>query len=345
MKRLGLVLLVGLEVLAVELFPQSFSCTGTWEGDLCRLADPHRYATAGWHFTGVPPGLWTLVLEGLAFDPCAECAHARDVVVQVFWRSAPGEAWNWRFVTLANVPPAPCARGYRVRGELPLLVPGGELWITVRRFVLCDPWVSFGPRSAWLWAPEPAPAVPPPPPEVPAPPPPPPPPPPAARLCEVGPLWACRPGLPPEECRAPELDLDLAARAELPETAGPGDAAALAPGHYQGTMAEGDWQDWYRFSVAKGEALVLSFVPEGNLTVDLHLVHDPCGTDLAVCLRVSGPTTIEVPCAEGLQCVTIPDGLTECFTGPRCGFFLRIVHRSGSGTYKLSLLPAKPKPL
>jgi len=126
---------------------------------------------------------------------------------------------------------------------------------------------------------------------------------------------------------------------------GPGDAATLALGHYRGRMTEGDWQDWYRFSAAKGEAVVVYFEPEGNLVVDLYLVHDPCGTDLAVCLNVAGPTTIEAPCAQGLECVTIPNGMTECFTGERCGFFLRIVYRSGSGTYKVSLLPAEPKPL
>lgn len=341
MKFLGVLLLLGVEVLAGQVLPESFSCTGQAEGDLCRLADPRYYATATWHFSDLAFGDWTLILEGVGIDPCQDCTIGRDVLVQVFWRSSPLESWNWRFVTLRNETPEVGPAGYRVRAELPLRVSSPELWVLVRRFVLCDPWVSFGPYSARLWAPEPPPVVMPPPPEIPVTPPPPPPP---EVRCEVGPLWSCQPGLPSQECLPPQ-GLDVPARAELPETMGPGDAATLAFGHYQGTLAQGDWQDWYRFSLAKGEAALVYFEPEEGLAVDLYLVHDPCGTDLAVCLNVSGPTLIEAPCAENLECVTVPDGLTECFTGPRCGFFLRIVHRDGSGTYKLSIWPAKPRPL
>ncbi|MFN3346988.1 MAG: hypothetical protein ACK42E_04165, partial [Candidatus Bipolaricaulaceae bacterium] len=283
---------------------------------------------------------------GVGIDPCFGCTVGRDVVVQVFWRSSPVENWNWRFLTLRNETPEAGPAGYRVRGELPLHIFAPELWVLVRRFVLCDPWVNFGSDSARLWRPLPPPVVTPPAPpvETPVSPPPALPPAPPVARCAVGPLWSCQPGSPPAECLPPE-DLDVAIRTELPETMGPGDAATLAFGHYQGSLAEGDWQDWYRFSLAKGQAALVYFEPTGNLLVDLYLVHDPCGTDLAVCLNVSGPTVIEAPCAENLQCVTIPDGLTECFTGPRCGFFLRIVHRAGSGSYKFSILPAEPRPL
>ncbi len=339
MKLVGVLVLLGLKVLASELLPQSFSCTGKKAGDLCLLSDPGYYATATWHFTNIVPGDWRLILEGIATDPCVDCTSGRDVLVQVFWRSFPLERWNWRFVTLRNESPGAGGAAYLVRGELPLPLIAGELWVLVRRFVVCDPWVSFGPFSARLWRPEPLPVVTPPPPAIPVPPPPP------AVRCETGPLWTCQPGLPPQACLPLGVDLGTVARTGLSETMGPEDAATLSFGHYQGSMSEGDWQDWCRFSLAKGEAAVVYFEPQDDLVVDLYLVHDPCGTDLAMCLRVSGPTTIEVPCAEGVECMTIPDGLTECFPRPRCRFFLRIVHRSGAGSYGLSLLPAKPKPL
>jgi hypothetical protein len=133
-------------------------------------------------------------------------------------------------------------------------------------------------------------------------------------------------------------------RLPLPETYGPGDAHPLDLGHYVGEMGPGDWQDWYKFSVVKGEARLVYFRALGDLAVDLYLVHDPCGTDLGVCLNVPDEAALHAPCQAGVECLTIPDGPTECFPGPRCGFFVRVVWRSGSGKYFLSVLPVEISP-
>ncbi|MGB9757853.1 MAG: hypothetical protein ACP5LJ_00810 [Candidatus Bipolaricaulaceae bacterium] len=323
--------------LATELYPESFSCTGEARGDFCWLNDARMYATASWHFSGVNPGLWTLVLVAETFDPCAECGCERDVTLQVFWREGLGEPWNWRFVVLRPKEPGVC----QARGELPLRLSGPELWVLVRRAIVCDPFTGFSPLSAHLLAPTPVEApLPPPPPETLPPPPPPPPPP--QKVCQVGPLFSCSLGPVPSECVPP--DLEAVPRMALLDTYGPADAQSLELGHYVGEMSPGDYQDWYKFSAPKGEARLVYFEARGDLVVDLYLVHDPCGTDLAICQNLGGSAVVQAPCQAGVECVTIPNGLSECFTGPRCGFFLRIVWRAGSGKYFISILPGEIAP-
>lgn len=340
-RLLAILILLASGGLAADLYPTSFSSTGEQKGDLFWLGDPRMYATASWHFTGVAPGTWTLVITAEMFDPCPECGCDRDVPIQVFWREDLTSPWSWRFVELRPEEPGIC----RVYGEMPVRLNGPELWVSVRRAVMCTPFLGFSQESAYLRAP----AVvevppPPPPPEIPAPPVVTPPPSPPPQLCSIGPLFSCNPGEVPAECLPSELDLNTVPRTALPDTYGPGDAARIDLGHYLGEIGPGDYQDWYRFSVPKGEAMIVYFEPMGDLVVDVHLVHDPCGTDLAVCLMAQGPTVLEAPCQEGVECVTIPNGLTECFRGQTCGFFLRIVWRSGAGTYRVSLLPAEVKP-
>jgi hypothetical protein len=327
-----------------QLYPQSFTCTGKTEGDFCWLSDARLYAVARWHFENVRFGKWTLVLEGVGHDPCATCSLGRDITVQVFWRESPDQPWNWTFVVLENVAPETGPLGYRVRAELPLRLFGPELWVLVRRAVLCDPYPGFSWNSAYLLAPKlPGPSPLPPPPAVPPPPLPPPPPPPVAK-CQIGPLFACEPSGLPAECVPEGVDLRTVAREKLLDTYGPGDAQALEIGHYSGEISEGDYQDWYKFAVPKGEARLVYFKVSPGLAVDLYLVHDPCGTDLGICLNVQGEAVLYAPCQAGVECETFPDGLTECFLGPTCGFFIRVVHRSGAGTYWISILPAEIRP-
>jgi hypothetical protein len=336
---LGILLALG--GLASEIYPASFSCTGEPKGDVCWLRDARMYATASWHFTGVTPGPWTLVLSAETFDPCSECGCERDVTLQVFWREGLSDQWNWQFVVLRPEEPGVC----QAQGELPLRLSGPELWVVARRAIVCDPFVGFSALSAHLQAPAVV-EVPSPPPEIvpPPQPPTPPPPPPPTKTCTVGPLFSCAIDHVPSECIPPGQDLETVSRVTLLDTYGPGDAQTLDLGHYLGEMAPGDYQDWYKFSAPKGEARLVYFETFGDLAVDLYLVHDPCGTDLAICQNVKGSAIIQAPCQAGVECLTLPDGLTECFTGPRCGFFLRIVWRSGSGKYFLSILPAEIAP-
>jgi hypothetical protein len=104
---LGILLALG--GLASEIYPASFSCTGEPKGDVCWLRDARMYATASWHFTGVTPGPWTLVLSAETFDPCSECGCERDVTLQVFWREGLSDQWNWQFVVLRPRSPG-CAK-------------------------------------------------------------------------------------------------------------------------------------------------------------------------------------------------------------------------------------------
>jgi len=331
---------LALEGLASTVYPDSFSCTGEREGDFCWLKDGRLYATASWHFTGIAPGNWTLHVEGETFDPCEGCGCERDVTLQVFWREN-GGPWNWQFLVLRHEEAGVC----RATGEIPLRLSGPELLVLVRRAVLCDPFVGFSRSSAYL-QPIVVPEVPPPPPPPPLPAPSEPqlPPPSPPLTCKIGTLFTCGSGEVPPGCVEGGLDLQTVPRVSLSESLGPSDAPVLGPGHYVGEISSGDYQDWYRFSVAKGEGFLVYFEVVGDLEVDVHLVHDPCGTDLAVCRKVRGSVILQAPCQAGVECITIPDGLTECFTGPRCGFFLRIVWRSGSGKYFLSILPAEISP-
>lgn len=321
-----------------ELYSRTFTCTGKTEDDLCWLSDPWMYSVARWSFWGITPGEWKLILWGVGSDPCADCSVGRDIVVQVFWREAQDQPWNWTFVTLRNVEPQMGPAGYRVQGEIPLRLLGPHLFLVVRRVLHCEPFPGFSGESVYLLAPAlpETPILPPSPPAPPSPPPPP--------ACPIGPLFACQPGGLPPECIPVGLDLAAVARTELADTYGPGDAQALELGHYVGELPGDDYQDWYKFSVPKGEAQVVYFRTLGGLEADLYLVHDPCGTDLGVCLSVREEAVLFAPCQAGVECITIPNGLTECFLGERCGFFIRIVRRSGSGTYYISVLRAEIAP-
>ncbi len=341
MVRAGLaaaVMFITVGGLASNLYPTSFKSTGEEKGGLYWLKDPQMYAMASWQFTGLTPGQWTLVLVAEAVDPCEGCGCERSVTLQVFWRQQMEEPWTWRFVELR-----PEGGGCQVQGELPLTLLGPELWVLVRRAIPCEPFLGFSRSSAYLRPPR-AVETPPTPPEPVSPPPPPPPPPPLPTpVCQIGPLFSCAPGEVPPEC-LPNLDLKLMARTVLFDTYGPADAQALDVGHYVGEILPGDYQDWYKFSVPKGEARLVYLETFGDLTVDVYLVHDPCGTDLAVCNQVRGAVVLEAPCQAGVECITIPNGLTECFRGPSCGFFIRIAWLTGFGQYFLSILPGEIAP-
>ncbi len=336
------VALVSVWAMGADFYPQEFMCTGETKGEICWLTDARLYSTASWHFRGLVPGQWTLVLEALSDAYwCAPLGCDLDVTVQVFWRAGLGEPWNWEFVVLRVVEP----EASQVRGEVPLRVAGSELFVLVRRALLCQPFLGFSQVSAHLRAPAGVEEVsPPPPPPLPPTPPTEPPPSPPPVTCRVGALFACGPGPMPQECIPPGVDLSTVPRISLADTFGPADAQALDIGHYRGEMTPNDYQDWYKFASPKGEARLVYLETSGDLKVDVFLVHDPCGTDLAVCRDVSGAAVIHAPCQAGVECVTIPDGLTECFRGPICGFFLRIVRVSGSGQYIVSILPAEIGP-
>lgn len=324
---------------AGEVYPAFFSCTGRMKGEVCWLTDARLYAMASWRFEGLTPGAWTLILEGLREDPCARPGRERDVTVQVFWREAFDQTWNWNFVQLQE------AVVGTVRAEIPLNLSGPELFVVVRRALLCEPFLGFSQVSAHLQPPA-VENIPLPPPPKPLPPPPEvtPPPPPPSLACRIGGLFGCTPGPVPSECVPPGLDLLAIPRAPLGETYGPSDAQLLDIGHYAGEMGPDDYHDWYRFSIPKGEGILVYFEAFGDLVVDLYLVHDPCGTTLSACAGVEGSAVLSAPCQAGVECVTIPDGLTECFLGERCGFFVHVVRRSGSGFYYLSILTAELAP-
>ncbi|MGQ9699973.1 MAG: hypothetical protein ACUVQS_02775 [Candidatus Bipolaricaulaceae bacterium] len=326
---------------AGEVYPTSFSCTGQMKGEVCWLTDARLYAIASWRFEVLTPGAWTLILEGLREDPCAGPGCERDVTVQVFWREAFDQAWNWSFVQLRE----PGLGAGTVRAEIPLNLSGPELFVVVRRALLCEPFLGFSRVSAHLQPPA-LETIPLPPPPEPLPPPPEvtPPPPPPISACRIGALFGCAPGPIPSECIPRDLDLLAVPRVTLGETYGPSDAQLLDLGHYSGEMGPDDYQDWYKFSIPKGGGYLVYFEAFGDLVVDLYLVHDPCGTTLSACLGVVGSAVLSAPCQAGVECVTIPDGLAECFRGEQCGFFVRIVRRSGSGFYYLSLLPAELAP-
>lgn len=336
-------IVLGFASLGAEIHPDTFSCTGEITDGLCQLSDARMYATATWRFSGIVGGEWTLVLEGLAADPCDSCAYRRDLVVQVFWREAADGSWNWTYLPLVSQDLEGDPAGYPVRGELPLKLLGPELWVAVRRAVLCDPWPSFSWTSAYLIAPPVE--FPTPPPPIPVPPPvePPPPvvPPPPEEVCDVGMAFSCAPPELAQEC-AGEVDLTAVARLPLPETYGPGDAQRLSPGHYSGEFGENDYQDWYRVRTEFDQAMVVYLkVLDPGLVVDVHLVHDPCGTELAVCRDVEDTAALVIPCYHGYQCETIPSaGEGPCWRSGACNVFIRIARKSGAGRYLLSIIPA-----
>ncbi|HQM38495.1 MAG: hypothetical protein PHY81_05715 [Candidatus Bipolaricaulis anaerobius] len=321
----------------------AFLCSGEERGEECWLSDARLTDTATWHVSNVPPGAaLPLVLEGVADDLCATCQAARDVLVRLYYRSPGDPYWQRAELWLRATPPASaqCLVGYPVRGETRIFPTSSELVIVAQRVLGCDPHVGFSWGSLTFGA-APVAATPIPLPTLPTPPPPPEPPPPTPEpTCLAGPGFLCSPGDPPAECLLPGLDLSSVARQDLPESYGPGeeDAVLLQPGHYSGTLGEGDYQDWYRIQASYGDAFLV-WVDPGSLVVDLHLVHDPCGDVLAQCLDVSSPSTIRVPCYPGVDCKS----LGECFLDGVCKLFIRIVRREGSGEYKLSILEAEPE--
>ncbi|MBC7092565.1 hypothetical protein H5T53_00910 [Candidatus Bipolaricaulota bacterium] len=335
--------LLTLRAFGGELFPESFTCTGEASAGLCWLSDVRLYATATWRFTGVSGGNWTLVLEGVAADPCADCELGRDLYVRVYY-SEGIPPWQWQDVLLRNVDLAG-PNGYTVRAEIPIQVRGPDLSVMVKRLVLCDPRVGFTGASARLVLPA-VPVVeppPPPPPPVVEPSPPPVVEPPPPEVCLIGMTFSCAPADLAASC-APDLDLEAVARDPLPETFGPGaDVVLLGPGHYSGEfLGPTDFQDWYRIRVEFTEAAVVYLrTISPNLVVDVYLVHDPCGTDLAVCRDVQGATALAVPCHEEHRCETIPsEGEGVCFRSGACNLYVRIVRKAGEGPYLLSVLPA-----
>ena len=317
----------------------SFTCNGVSRGGWCWLSDGQLFSTASWRFTNVPQGSpIPMTLEGVAYDICRTCEVGRDVYVRVFYRSEGDRYWQRADLRLRNVNlEAGCLVGYTVRGTTTVWPTGPNLLVMVQRILTCDPHVGFNQASLTLGA-----APTPPPPQVPLPPALPPVvvvPPPEPRACEVALAFDCTAGAPPAECLAPGLNLLTVARTILPESFGPDESAVvLGYGHYQGSLGEDDYQDWYRVKLPFGSAKIL-WIDPGNLVVDVFIVHDPCGDVLGACLEVSSPRTITVPCRVDMECAFFNSG-TFCFTGTQCSYFIRIARRSGSGTYRFSLLPA-----
>ena len=326
----------------------SFVCSGENRGDVCWLSNARLTDTATWWFSNVPVGgALPLVLEGVADDICATCYVGRDVLVRLYYQSPGDRYWQRAELWLRNVaaPGAECLIAYPVRGETRIFPTGPELVVIAQRILSCDPHVGFAWGSLTLGA-RPVAVTPVPLPTLPTPPPPPPPPPPLPTpqppepTCSAGPDFLCRVEDVPTDCLIPGLDLATVPRQTLPQSFGPGeDAVLLRPGHYVGSLGEGDFQDWYRIQASYGEAFLVWLDP-GSLVVDVFLVHDPCGDILAECLNVSRPSVTRVPCYPGVDCNPLAD---ECFLDGVCKLFIRISLRSGSGQYRLSILEASPE--
>jgi len=335
------VVVIGLSLVSLGQVrePAAFTCRGEHRGALCWLSDAQLRNTATWWFANVLTGTpLSLTLEGTAHEICETCQVGRDVLVRVFYRAEGDTGWQRVEMWLRNVAPDPdeCLVTYPVRGTARIISPGPDLVVMVQRILTCAPHVGFAWGDLTLGVPAlPPVVVPPPPPPPPVPPPPPPPPPPA---CPVGPEFRCVPGSPPEGCLLLGVDLATVARETLPESFGPGnDAIILDPGHYMGSLGDGDYHDWYRIRTFHGQPLVVWLDP-GDLIVDMHLIHDPCGDILAQCLNMAAASTMLVPCHLGVYC----PALNECFLGGECWFFIRVVRRSGTGPYRLSILTGTP---
>jgi len=335
------IMLVGLSMFSLgqALEADAFTCSGEDRGALCWLSDARLRDTATWRFTNVSSGApLPLIVEGTADDLCETCQIGRDVLVRVYYQAEGDPYWQRVELWLRNVAPNPdeCLVGYPVRGEARIIPPGPNLVLIVQRVLSCDPHVGFSWGSLTLGAAPPIPVVVPLP-TLPTPPPPPPPPPPEP-TCLVGTLFTCSPGDPTTGCLPAGLNLRTVTRQTLPDTSGPDESAViLQPGHYIGRLGEDDFHDWYRIRTTFGEALIV-WVDPGNLVLDVFLIHDPCGDVLAQCLEIRGTTTTIAPCFSGMQC-----GLNgECFLSGECKFFIRIVRRSGTGDYRLSILTGTP---
>ncbi len=319
----------------------SFVCDGDLRGGICWLSDGRLRYSATWVFRNVPVGAaLPLTLEGVAWDVCLTCEVGRDVLVRLYYRSDGDQYWQRTDLWLKNVTlEAGCLLGYTVRGQTRIFPTGPNLVVIVQRVLECDPHVGFSWASLTLGA-EPVvlPPAPPPAPPSPTPTPPPPPPPPEQEVCEVPLVFECALGEPPAECLAPGLDLATVERQTLPESFGPEESAVvLGYGHYQGTLGEDDFQDWYRIKLPFGSAKIV-WIDPGDLVLDVFIIHDPCGDVLGSCLEVREPRTLSVPCRADMECAFNDSGF--CFTGPQCSYFIRIARRAGSGPYKLSILPA-----
>jgi hypothetical protein len=138
-----------------------------------------------------------------------------------------------------------------------------------------------------------------------------------------------------EGCPVPEIPSADVPRIELAETNGPGEATMLSVGDYVGHLGGPlgrfgtDIHDWYRLRTHPGEALVFWLATDPGLEVDVIFLDDPCGHEL---FRYEG--------AEGLlQCIAPCTGDKDY-----CGWFVRIIRRSGEGNYYISILPAIPAP-
>ena len=323
-----------------------FSCTGDSEGGLCWLSDPRLYEKASWHFSGIPQGVKLILrLEGTAEDYCHDCV-GRDVLVRIYYGTGYGD-WSRMELMLTNRGPGCTPAWYTVAGEAEFTwwppIPSSELVFIVQRLVDCDPHVGFNLRSLTLEVPGVAlPPVPPPPPPPTPTPPTPPPTPPLQETCLAGMEFSCAPVDIAYECAPLGMDLATVARETLPDTAGPGEEAIrLPPGHYLGSLGEGDYHDWYRVRVEFSQGAVVYVRTFGDLVLDVFIIHDPCGTTLAECLEVEGEAALVIPCYEELRCERIPtQGESVCFLSGACNVFVRLVRRSGEGEYFLSILPA-----
>jgi hypothetical protein len=152
------------------------------------------------------------------------------------------------------------------------------------------------------------------------------------------------------------VDLEAVNRTPLPDTSGPiSDTIQLEPGHYLGSLGPGDYHDWYRFQVGFDQGAVVYVKAFGDLVMDVYIVHDPCGTVLAMCKDVTNDTALVLPCyeassreslAEGKEkvCYRLPGGDDTCFLNGACTLLVHLVRRQGSGEYYLSIIPAARPP-
>lgn len=251
-----------------------FSCTGTSEGGLCWLSDPRLYEKASWRFSGIPQGVKLILrLEGTAEDYCHDCV-GRDVLVRIYYGTGQGD-WNRMELMLTNRGPGCTPAWYTVAGETEFIwwPPIPDLVFVVQRLLDCDPHVGFNLRSLTLEVPGVVvpPVPPPPPPPTPPPTPPAPPPtPPQPEACLAGMDFSCAPVELAYECAPLGMDLATVDREELPDTSGPGEEAIrLPPGHYRGSLGEGDYHDWYRVRVEFSQGAVIYVRTFGDLVMDV----------------------------------------------------------------------------
>ncbi len=316
-------------------------CTGRDEAGLCWLRGSHTGDHVTWAFHDVPrSGQLVLEIAALGDDPSSP-RRGRDVGVCIYI-GEPGE-YEWRRLdaTLRSEAGEGQVSDYPLRATVAFSWNAhgdtGTMLVRIKQAVHCEPYVGFDDHSVAVGrratpepptpvAVEPAAEEPE---EEPEPDEPEPEPAPVREeVCVVPSRLGCWAGTPGEVCA--EYDpFRVEARETLPNSHNPARPIRLWPGHYEGTLGgrEPDGRlndtDWYKLESSVGQGFVIWVEGDPQLEFDVYIA-DICGI---IKHRLEGAP-------ESIYCV-IP--CREQHNGDTCEWLLRIVRRSGQGSYRLSL--------